>query len=135
MPFHSTAMIFRVVLAPSFEKSALKNPCVSRVADIKEVDRCSFRQLWKTLIVGLLPMIRPMTILRAFLATLSCISTTIFDENSTSSFKLLSTSDGPWDSFEGEAILNPLPGGVLSGGMYGAGVEAVVFFFLCVLRA
>ncbi len=133
MLLHSTVVIFRVILAPSsYEKRASKNPRVSRVADTKEVGKCNFKQSFKALIVGLPPMVRPMTILCAFLATLSCISTTIFDRYSASSSRSLSTGNGPWGSSpKGQVVPNPLPGSVLSGGMYGAGVKAVVFL-LCV---
>jgi hypothetical protein len=73
-----------------------------------------------------------MTILYAFLATLSCISTTISDENFASSSKSLSISDGSWGaSLEGEVVPYLLPGGILKGGLYGAGVKAVVLLCAC----
>ncbi len=69
MPLHSTKVIFQVVLAPfSFENKASKKSCVNKVAETKKVNRWSFKQLFKILIVNLPPMVRPVTILRAFLA-------------------------------------------------------------------
>ncbi len=132
MLHHSTAVIFRVILAPSsFEKKASKNPRVSRVANMKKVGRCNFKQLFRALIVGLLLMVRLMTILCAFLVAPSCISATISDENSASSCRSLSTGDdGPWGSSpEGEAVSDLLPRGVLKGGVYGARVKVTVLLF------
>ncbi len=132
MPLHSTVVIFRVVLIlSSSDKKASKNPHVSRVADIKEVGRCSFKQSFKALIVSLPPMVPLATILRASLATPSYISITIFDRNFASSSRSLSTSDdGLWCcSPEGEAVPNLLPRGVLKGGVYGVGVKAIVLLF------
>jgi hypothetical protein len=71
-----------------------------------------------------------MTILYTVLVMPSYISITIFDENSTSNSKSLSTNDGPWgSSLEREAILDLLPGGVLKGGVYGAGVKVIILLF------
>ncbi len=43
-PLHSTEVSFLVALAPSsFSKSMRKYPLVSRVAEVKEIGRCSFK--------------------------------------------------------------------------------------------
>ncbi len=82
--------------------------------------RWSFRHSWKPLNVALLPRVRPITVLRAFLATLPCISNTMSMGNSASSSKLLSTSDGPWGSaLVGAVGLGPLPGRVVRAGLGG----------------
>jgi hypothetical protein len=76
-------------------------------------------------------MVHPMTILCAFLATPSYISTTIFDKNFASSFRSVSTDNGPWGSSpKRQVVPDLLLGGVLSGGMYGAGVKVLVLL-LC----
>jgi hypothetical protein len=44
------------------------------------------------------PKVRPMTVLRAFLAAALCISRTISSGNFASNTKFWSTCDGPWRS-------------------------------------
>jgi len=99
MPLHLIEVIFQVALAPfSFENRASKKLCVNKVVKTKEVGRWSFKQPFKTLIVGLPSMVHLMTILRAFLATPFYITTTMSCGKPTSNSKSISTGDGPWGS-------------------------------------
>ncbi len=66
------------------------------------------------------PKVRPITILRVFLAALPCISITISMGNSTCNSRLLSTGDGPWRSAPVGAVDPGLvPGRVVKAGLGG----------------
>jgi hypothetical protein len=131
MPFHSTKVIFEVALAPfSLENKASKKSNVNKVAKTKKVDRWSFKQLFRTLIIGLPPMVCSMTILHTILAALSCIIATMYSKKFASSLKSLSTGNGPWGSSHEEQVSpDPLPRSVFNGKMVVAGVEVVVLLF------
>ncbi len=130
MPLHSTEVIFWVALASSFENKVSKISWVYKVTERKKVNMWSFKQSFRTLIVGLLLMVRPMSILRAFLVAPSCITVTMSSRKSASSFRSLSIGDGPWGpSPEREVSLDSLLRGVFNGEMVVTCVEAIVLLF------
>ncbi len=82
-PLQSTVVSFLVAMAPSsFSKRIKKLALVKRVVEEKDMGRCNFRHSWRALNDALPPRVRPITILRAFLATLPYISNTISVGNS-----------------------------------------------------
>jgi hypothetical protein len=102
------------------------------VVEAKEVGRWSFRHSWRALNEVLPPNVHPITILRAFFATVPYISITILVGNSASNSILGSTGDGPWGSAP-MGVIDPGPllgcvvrvalGGVVEG-MIGLSLEA-----------
>lgn len=88
-PFHSTEASFLVEVAPSSSlKRIRKKPLVRSVVEMKVAGRWSFKLSCSALKDALPPSVRPITVLRAFLAVLPCISITISFGNSTSSSRL-----------------------------------------------
>jgi hypothetical protein len=88
-PFHSTEVNFLVEMAPSsFSKNIKKYPLVRSDTKMKVAWRWSFRLSCRALNVALPPIVHPMTVLRAFLVVLPCISITISFGNSASSSRL-----------------------------------------------
>ncbi len=108
-----------------------KHPLVIyKIAKTNEVGKWSFNQLFRTLILSLFLMVRPMMILHTFMAAPSCITTTMSSEKSTSSSRSLSTSDGPWSfSLEAKMNLNLLPRGVFNGEMVVTNVKVIILLF------
>jgi hypothetical protein len=66
-------------------KGTSKKPLVNKMTYVYEVCRCSWKQSWRALIMGLLPRALPITILRALQTTPSYIFSTISSGKSASS--------------------------------------------------
>ncbi len=86
-----------MAIAPSsLSKRIKKYPLVKSVVETKEEGKWSFKHSWRALNEALPPKVRPMTVLRAFLAAAPCISKTNSEGKSAFKTKLGSTGDGPW---------------------------------------
>ncbi|CAK9262372.1 unnamed protein product [Sphagnum jensenii] len=133
-PLHSTEVSFLVAIAPSsFSKKIRKYPLVSKVPEMKDTERWSFRHSCRVLNVALPPNVRPTTVRRAFLAALPCILSTNSSVNSASSSKLRFIGDGPWVSTpEGEVDPGPLPECAIRFGLGGAAMGAIGFLLVSV---
>jgi hypothetical protein len=90
---------FLVAIAPSsLSKRIKKYPLVRSVVETKEEGKWNFKHSWRALNEAFPPKVRPMTVLRAFLAAAPYISKTNSEGKSASKTKLGSTGDGPWGS-------------------------------------
>jgi hypothetical protein len=101
---------------------------------VYEADRCSLRQSWRTLIVGLLPRALPITILRALRTSPPAFLAPYLAENPplTLIHSLLAMVLGAFHLME-ELILSHCLEARSEGGWMGLMLELLVSFFACVL--